>query len=278
MNKSKLFLFDLRNGVRYIARKFLILPLFVSLVCFEFTLHVEEIILLNPQYEGAQPTLGDFAMYLFGGMKPYIPNPDEPFLFPVAWFLTFGICLFLTLYYPVQDRETFGKMVIAYSGSRTKWWMSKCAWIITVTAVYFICCWIVLLINCLLSGGQLTLSVSPYMRDIFLLSETVPSDQWNLCHVLIFMPPIIASACSLLQMLLTLWLRPIICFLISAIIMLTSAYFCTPLLIVNYAFCIRSNEVLTDGFSFTVGVLYAFVFSLLCVFIGQHCFQNFDFY
>lgn len=276
MNKSKLFLFDLRSGIRFVVKKLLIVPVFVSLVCFEFTLRLKEINLLNPQYVDVQPTLGDFAIYLFGGMKPYIPNPDEPFLFPVSWFLVFGICLFLTLYYPVHDRETFGKMVIAYSGSRTKWWFSKCAWIITATAVYFICCWIILGINCLIYGGDFTLSVSFYMGDIFLLSETVPPEQWDVHHVLLFMPPLIASACGILQMLLTLWFRPIICFLMSAIIMLASAYFCTPIFIVNYAFCIRSNEILPNGFSFTVGILYALALSLLCMLIGRHRFQNFD--
>lgn len=136
MNRSNPFRFDLRNGIRFIAKKFLVLPLLVSLVCFEFMLRLRETASLNHQYAGAQPTLGDFAMYLFGGMKPYIPNPDEPFLFPVSWFLVFGICLFLTLYYPVYDRDTFGKMVIVYSGSRTKWWTAKCAWIIVATFLY----------------------------------------------------------------------------------------------------------------------------------------------
>ena len=209
MNRSNPFRFDLRNGIRFIAKKFLVLPLLVSLVCFEFMLRLRETASLNHQYAGAQPTLGDFAMYLFGGMKPYIPNPDEPFLFPVSWFLVFGICLFLTLYYPVYDRDTFGKMVIVYSGSRTKWWTAKCAWIIVATFLYFFLCWILLLINCLLYGGQFTLSVSPYMSDIFLLRETIPPDQWNVCHVLLLMPPLIASSFGILQMLLTLWFRPI---------------------------------------------------------------------
>lgn len=200
MNRSNPFRFDLRNGIRFIAKKFLVLPLLVSLVCFEFMLRLRETASLNHQYAGAQPTLGDFAMYLFGGMKPYFPNPDEPFLFPVSWFLVFGICLFLTLYYPVYDRDTFGKIVIVYSGSRTKWWTAKCAWIIVATFLYFFLCWILLLINCLLYGGQFTLSVSPYMSDIFLLRETVPPDQWNVCHVLLLMPPLIASSFGILQM------------------------------------------------------------------------------
>lgn len=179
---------------------------------------------------------------------------------------------------PVYDRDTFGKMVIVYSGSRTKWWTAKCAWIIVATFLYFFLCWILLLINCLLYGGQFTLSVSPYMSDIFLLMETVPPDQWNVCHVLLLMPPLIASSFGILQMLLTLWFRPIICFLISAILMLASAYFCVPVLILNYAFCIRSNEILVDGFSFPSGIVYALALSLLCMFIGRHRFRNFDLY
>ena len=178
----------------------------------------------------------------------------------------------------MYDRDTFGKMVIVYSGSRTKWWTAKCAWIIVATFLYFFLCWILLIINCLLYGGQFTLSVSPYMSDIFLLRETVPPDQWNVCHVLLLMPPLIASSFGILQMLLTLWFRPIICFLISAILMLASAYFCVPVLILNYAFCIRSNEILVDGFSFPSGIVYALALSLLCMFIGRHRFRNFDLY
>ena len=70
----------------------------------------------------------------------------------------------------------------------------------------------------------------------------------------------------------------VICFLISAILMLASAYFCVPVLILNYAFCIRSNEILVDGFSFPSGIVYALALSLLCMFIGRHRFRNFDLY
>lgn len=159
MNRSNPFRFDLRNGIRFIAKKFLVLPLLVSLVCFEFMLRLRETAssIISTQ---AHSQHWGFCHVSFGGMKPYIPNPDEPFLFPVSWFLVFGICLFLTLYYPVYDRDTFGKMVIVYSGSRTKWWTAKCAWIIVATFLYFFLCWILLLINCLLYGGQFTLSVS----------------------------------------------------------------------------------------------------------------------
>lgn len=42
MNRSNPFRFDLRNGIRFIAKKFLVLPLLVSLVCFEFMLRLRE--------------------------------------------------------------------------------------------------------------------------------------------------------------------------------------------------------------------------------------------
>ena len=58
MNRSNPFRFDLRNGIRFIAKKFLVLPLLVSLVCFEFMLRLRETASLNHQYAGAQPTLG----------------------------------------------------------------------------------------------------------------------------------------------------------------------------------------------------------------------------
>lgn len=53
MNRSNPFRFDLRNGIRFIAKKFLVLPLLVSLVCFEFMLRLRETASLNHQYAGA---------------------------------------------------------------------------------------------------------------------------------------------------------------------------------------------------------------------------------
>lgn len=47
MNRSNPFRFDLRNGIRFIAKKFLVLPLLVSLVCFEFMLRLRETASLN---------------------------------------------------------------------------------------------------------------------------------------------------------------------------------------------------------------------------------------
>lgn len=95
MNRSNPFRFDLRNGIRFIAKKFLVLPLLVSLVCFEFMLRLRETASLNHQYAGAQPTLGDFAMYLFGGMKPYIriQTNHSCFLFLGFWSLEFACFL-----------------------------------------------------------------------------------------------------------------------------------------------------------------------------------------
>ena len=278
MNRSHAFLFDLQNGTRFIAKKLLIVPVVVSLVCFELELRQKEEILLQAQYAPTLPTLGDFALYLFGGMKPYVPNPDEPFLFPVAWFLIFGICLFLTLSYPIHDRETYGKMVVVYSGSRTKWWLAKCAWIFAATVLYFVWCWIVLVTDCLLYGGQFTFEISPYMRDIFQLSDAFPTEEWNMRNVLVLLPPLIAFSLGMLQMLLTLWFRPIICFLITAVLMLASAYFSVPVLIGNYALCIRSNEIFPGGFSFISGVGYAAILSLLCIWIGKQRFLKYDLY
>jgi hypothetical protein len=87
MNRSNPFRFDLRNGIRFIAKKFLVLPLLVSLVCFEFMLRLRETASLNHQYAGAQPTLGDFAMYLFGGTL----FSESRRTIPVSCFLVSGL-------------------------------------------------------------------------------------------------------------------------------------------------------------------------------------------
>ncbi|MFR3973878.1 MAG: hypothetical protein ACLTZH_11765 [Subdoligranulum sp.] len=89
MNRSNPFRFDLRNGIRFIAKKFLVLPLLVSLVCFEFMLRLRETASLNHQYAGAQPTLGDFAMYLFWRHETLYSESRRTI--PVSCFLVSGL-------------------------------------------------------------------------------------------------------------------------------------------------------------------------------------------
>ena len=55
MNRSNPFRFDLRNGIRFIAKKFLVLPLLVSLVCFEFMLRLRETASLYSESRRAIP-------------------------------------------------------------------------------------------------------------------------------------------------------------------------------------------------------------------------------
>ena len=71
-------------------------------------------------------TVTEIVMFIFNGMKEFVPGSEEPFSFPIMWMVIFVLLLFFTLYYPYNDIMGYGKNVLIASTSRTVWWLSKC--------------------------------------------------------------------------------------------------------------------------------------------------------
>lgn len=85
MSFIKIVRFDIIHGFAATWKVFLWEILLASFVTFDFwrqSKHLQEA-------AGTPRTLGDFALYAFGGMKEYIPSPYEPFRFPTLWMLIF---------------------------------------------------------------------------------------------------------------------------------------------------------------------------------------------
>mgnify|MGYP007102610333 CR=1 FL=1 len=57
---------------------------------------------------GTEVALGDYWMYLYGGMKEYIPTTGNPFQFPTMWIAVFLFSSFAVLNYPMKDLQKHG--------------------------------------------------------------------------------------------------------------------------------------------------------------------------
>ena len=81
MKFIKVLWFDLKNGY-FKGVSCYIFPLFIAIIGF-FELHRRIAIW------GTEVALGDYWMYLYGGMKEYIPTTGNPFQFPTMWIAVF---------------------------------------------------------------------------------------------------------------------------------------------------------------------------------------------
>lgn len=277
MKFIKLFRFDLTHGF-YEIRK--LLPCAVILfvfVTFDLWGKSAQIIRNDSELQLLGRSLGDFAIYLFGGLKEYIKSPYNPFPFPVLWVLFMVLACFSTLWYPFNDLHGIGQSLLVKGKSRKLWWLSKCLWCFCVITLYFVLAWVILLAACLISGSRLTLQISPFIIQIFELYEISSApDTWHLGVQLILMPWLTALAISILQMTLSLLIRPIFSLIFSAVILMSSAYYLTPFLPGNYAMAVRDQQVIENGVNSQIGAVYCAGLIIIAVAAGLFAFRKYD--
>lgn len=276
MKFFKFLRFDLINGGKCALKPFgggLLLLLFVIIDFFRRIWEYSSL-LESPMDKF---TIGDMSMYLFGGMKEYVPSPDEAFHFPALWLLLFVIALFSTLYYPSESLQGLGVQILINAGGRKGWWLSKVIWNISTVTAYFILAWLLMLTACLGAGGDFSFKISDFILEYYQVHiyESNPAD-WRLMLQLIIAPWLVAMAVSMLQMLISLVLQPVFSLIISVSILVSSAYFCHPALIGNYAMALRDIQILPQGMEFWHGFIYSLFILAVSIAAGTLYFKHYD--
>ncbi len=143
---------DIRTGTKKNIFKFCVAMLFAFVSCLYFS-HRVEIYCSSHNMSGICVSGQDYILYLFGGMAEYSGEEDKKFDIPFIWMTVQMLACSCVFLYPVQDLHRRGIIFLLQSGSRTKWWISKCIWsVIQLFILYFcICAGIILAAG--LSGG-----------------------------------------------------------------------------------------------------------------------------
>lgn len=270
MKFFKFLRFDLVNGILRAFWRYAAVLLLFGFLCYDFTTR-------RLGYGIPAFSFGDLLFYAFSGMEEYIPSPDEPLRFPALWMLLFSLLLYGTLTYADTDLNGLGRQALVHSGGRGAWWLSKCAWNFCSVLLFFLCGWAVLFLYCLLFGGALSVSLTPYAAQYVDLGNAVlPEDPARLSLRLLLVTPLAAAALSMLQMAVSVRLRPIFCYTLSLILLLASAYSVSPWLLGNYMMAQRHSAVLSNGTSDATGLLYAALVLAGSVLLGYAAFRKKD--
>lgn len=259
--------FDLKHGLAGEWKKFLVaLWAFLAFfLIYYLRVFAENRNLLTQGEDPLDFTFVDLILSVLGGMKVFRYEDGEMFLFPAVWSFFFLFLLFYTLRYPTQNLDGIGKSMLILSQNRRTWWLSKCVWCGAYVWTYFALLYVSAFFMGMCLGGKLSLQPSeyaPYALDGGMYLKNPP---WNLIPGLLLVP-LAACGIALLQMMWTLWVRPIFAYVISCVLLLSSSYFASPLLVGNYAMLFRTDifaeEGLPLGWGFAAAVLLL-VLSLL---------------
>lgn len=274
MKFIKFFILDFRRGMHTVWRLYLCGTILFSLLCLDFWNRSRIFLELYPD---ASRSLGDLALYIFGGMKKFIPTPGAVFPFPTVWLLVMALACFSSLWYPLNDLYGFGKTLLTACQSRKRWYLEKAVWCGVTVSLYFLLGWAVLLFGCLAMGGKFTWTISPYMMELMELTDVASTvEDWQLTLQLTLLPWLVAVTLSQLQLCLSLWMQPVLGWVVSMVVLLSSAYYASPFLLGNYAMALRDQQVLSGGVDCRVGAAYCLVLLLLSVLTGLVSFRHTD--
>lgn len=278
MKYIKLFWFDIRQGL---LRKPLLfaIPVIVALIaCLDLSGRVLGLNSFHYFDTKVQAGFADFLMYIYGGMDQYVPEPGNPFRFPVRWLIVLLSMAFITLNYPYKDMHAYGQQILLRTKGRTAWWLSKCSWNILSVLVYHGLIFLTVTFFCVFTKSNLTGAINKGL--LYIVFQIEPSHMapdttiWTLTMLLT--PVFISMAINLLQMMVSLFIKPMLSFVVTAFLMISSAYFTSPYLIGNYAMPMRYDVVITDGVNASTGIMISAVLALAVVVIGSIRFHRYD--
>lgn len=267
MNLPKLIRHDLRCGL--LRPRCLLIPILAILPC--WLCHKIAVT------AGFDCGWGGYLMYCFMGIEPInILDTMEKTQLPILWLLLVSGCLYLNLDYMLNDLSLTGQQIIVRSGNRREWFISKCIWNLLSCGVYFIIVSATAAVFSLFTGGDLSLRCESAALNNLYRGEvdTGTVSSFTILAVSLLLPYLTVSTLSLLQMTLCLVLKPILCFLLSEIVLLVSVYWSSPLILGNGAMGIRSGLLTARGVDPLMVCGECVVIMLLCAGLGTWAFKR----
>lgn len=267
MRFIKILRYDFNNGfVKNLWKQAICIGLLVAFMA-SFWLKVNEYIIFNGinSWKEINISSSDIALYCFGGMLRFVPENATPFHLPTMWLmLTTGIC-YLTLQYPYRDISHTGIQVVIRSGGKVRWWFSKCAWNTATIFFSFVIIHLGIIAICIFVGIPLSLNVDTSLsQGMYGLGDfNVPDWKSILCFIYV-LPMVVSAVISILQMMLSLILKPFIAFVCICVLWISNVYFYSPYLVGNYAMPLRANIFGNGSLQYQTGIaLCVIIYALL---------------
>ncbi len=224
-----------------------------------------------------EPSFSDYAIDIFKGM---------PIFNPSSFFTKFEIpalFLFITIYlsyiigkYPFKDLKGFGIQILLRSKKRSNWWFSKCIWCMFNVIIMYIIAYVIFFFF-ILKTGNFTFFNNPVINQTVSEVDSSRLKELDLFLVVYILPITTSFTLSLLQMVISMFTKPIIGNILIICLIVFSAYFCKSFLVGNYIMILRNECVISNaGVNTITGLIINAIISILCIIIGAIKFKKID--
>lgn len=265
--------YDLKCGLLKEYKKYIIAIGLFIIIGFDFFIKMSDI----------EITVLDYLFYLFFGMEEYVPTPGNKFRFPALWVAVILYVSYITLYYPYKDLNGYGKNILLNTQSKKTWYLSKCMWVTVSTIIYFLVGFVVLSLFAIISGAEITADVSSKVVIKFIPFITTEQNlfyndaiYYKVTILHFVLPVIICVMNNLLQLFLSLFIKPFFSFIFTVSYTIASAYYLKCFMLGNYAMIARSNIFIDNGVNFTDGLIISLGVILVVIISGTVLFSKQD--
>lgn len=270
MSWFKLLTYDMRHGL--LRPRYCIIPPLIVIPCLQ--------LFRKLQFAKIRGSCMDYLLYIFQGMEPVQKNnPADQIHLPILWMVIILCPLLLNLDYMLWDLTNAGQQVIIRTQCRKGWFLSKCIWNLTSTALYFLL--VVATVWCFVffSGGDLSFNNTPVFFPQLFLRANPPITSVPLLHGIaigLLAPFFTISALNLLNMTLCLIIKPILSFFLNTMLLVLAVYCNSAFVLGNGAMTIRSNAVVPGGHRPEISICISILAAIVFIAVGSQYFWHAD--
>lgn len=275
MGTLKLIAFDVRNGIVRYWWKYLAAAAFSFLFSLAFA---RQLVLMQGRMDllVAPSTLGDCLTNLVVAIPRYVFETGFPFVFAGPWLLTLLLVAYLTLGYPCRDLGGPDRQLVMAAGSRWAWWLSKCVWVVLSVLAFFLAIGVGAALWTVVSGGSLGLHLSSGVAEMLgCVSDSGSSTLWQSAAWLYLAAVLVALALCLVQMLVSLFVKPILSFIVTIVLLFLWAE-CEGPSLTGALLAVLPRQPGDVAAQALVGAGVAFGVIALAVVVGGLCFKHTD--
>lgn len=199
--------------------------------------------------------------FLFQGLPEYRLSEAGVFELPVHWLIFHGFLLFLVGFYPVQELTYSGGQAFVRSGRREYWLLSKVLWVCFTVAGYYLMLAAVLAVCSLLAGDPGTLS------EVMTVLFGIDTSELGIGEIVLYwwaMPILVSAALCLAEVVMTLFIEPLLAFFAVLSYLVASVFWTSPALIGNYSM-LQRGRLLGGNPAISVQNCLAFSLSLIVI-------------
>lgn len=222
---------------------------------------------------------GECVVYIFRGMKEFIPSPKNPFEVPTEFLLLNIFLAFIIGNYPMKNIHEFGMLTLIRSNNRLLWWLSKCLWNIASVITFYIMIYVGIAITYITHIGvtndnivQLNAKVIKYV----LQTGNNQIDSKMLIISAIILPIATSIAISMLQMMLAFFIKPIVSYMVTVSIYIFSAYYMKWFMIGNYMMMYRNKSINENGMQIGKSLMIDIIIFTVSIITGYVYFKRYD--